>query len=83
MPKCVEKWEEKYFYVNVDCQQIYSISFAVAKEAALQSFPYKIINRYLPCNVVLKLREKEETDQCVTCGQVDTIEHYLYECDLV
>ena len=56
---------------------------AVARETALQSFQYKIINRYLPCNVALKLWQKEETDQFVTCGLVDTIEHYCYECALV
>ena len=52
MPKCVEKWDlGKYFYVNFDWQQIYSISFAVARETALQSVKYMIINKYFPCNI--------------------------------
>ena len=55
MPKCVEKWEEKYFYVNFYWQQIYPISFVVARETALQGFRYRIINKYLPCNVALTL----------------------------
>ena len=80
---CVEKLEERYFFVNVDQQQIYSISIAVARETALQTFQYMIINMYLPCNVALKLWKKEETDECLTCGLVDTSEHYLYECALV
>ena len=44
---------------------------------------YIYVYSYLPCNVALKLWQKEETDQCVTCSLVDTSEHYLYECDLV
>ena len=82
MRKGVENCKEKYFYVKFDLQHIYSI-FLVARETELHGCQYKIINRYLHYNVALKLWQKEETDQCVTCGLVDTIEHCLYEYDMV
>ena len=72
-----------YYYVNFDWNHIYSIPFVCARETALQSFQYKIINRFLPCKEALKLWKKEETDHCTTCSMVDTIEHYLYECNVV
>ena len=54
-----------------------------ARETALQSFQYKVINRYLPCKYNLKIWNKKDNDLCDTCLEVDTIEHYLCECNEV
>ncbi len=46
----------------------------------LQSFQYKLINRYIACRSNLKKWNKAPTDECVVCKQVDTIEHFIYDC---
>ena len=71
-----------YEHISCDWKQIYQSPFIVARETALQSFQYKIINRYLPCNTALKKWKKTESELCNQCGERDTIEHYLYECDI-
>ena len=81
-PKCIEKWEEVYYYITFDWENIYQIPFLVARETELQSSQYKVIKRYLHCNVALKLWNKKDSDICAKCNTPDTIEHFLYFCNL-
>ena len=63
---------------------IYTCAFRIARETALQSFQYRIINRYIPCRYNLYKWKKSDDDLCNYCNgkNVDAIEHYLVECPI-
>ena len=81
LPTSRAKWEELYYYVNFDWSQIYTLPYAVARETKLQSLQFQILNRYIPCKRFLYMCNKEETDKCQFCGEIDEIDHYFYTCD--
>ncbi len=78
----VAKWETMYDNVEFDWSDIYCCAFENTRETHLQSFQYKTLNRYIPCNVNLYRWKKSEMDLCSYCGLTDTIEHFLYKCNV-
>ena len=74
---CTSKWESLYDNLKFDWSGIYCCSFENTRETSLQSFQYKVINRYIPCNVNLYRWKKSESDLCGYCGSLDTIEHFF------
>lgn len=79
-PSCENKWQESFPHINIDWKQVYSLPYIVARETFLQSFQYQVINRYLPCNVLLYKWTKVQSDKCSQCNERDTIVHFLYDC---
>ena len=79
-PSCHYKWEAEYFYANFDWEEIYNIPYKCTRETHLQTLHYQIINRFFPCNYVLNLWNKEETDLCQLCKVTDTLQHFFVEC---
>lgn len=53
------------------------------RETKLQSFQLKILYRIIPCNYFFKNLHIRETDICSYCDGVDSVEHFLYECNKV
>jgi len=80
-PKCIEKWEELYYYVDFDWKLLFSLPYIVARETKLQSLQYQILNRYIPCKYFLKICNKEENDKCKTCERTEDLEHFFYNCN--
>ena len=79
-PSALYKWEELYYYAELNWKHIFRLPYLIARETNLQSFQYQIINRYIPCRNNLYLWKKEPDNQCSECTQIDTIEHYIYQC---
>ena len=79
-PTCTVKWEQIYENYIFDWESIYHCAFICARETALQSFQYKVINRFLPCNALLYKWNKSDTDLCNDCQTTDSIEHFLVQC---
>lgn len=81
---CTKKWQEIYNEVEFDWNIIFSCAFKVARETALQSFQYKVINRFLPCKSNLFKWKKAESNICDICDgtHIDNIEHFLIQCDV-
>ena len=79
-PSALYKWEELYYYVELNWKHIFRLPYIIARETNLQSLQYQIINRYLPCRSNLHLWKKEPDNECTECRQIDTIEHYIYQC---
>jgi hypothetical protein len=80
-PKCTEKWEKIYHFIDFDWLHIHSLPYLVARETYLQSLQYQILNRYIPCKYMLKIWKKEESDQCPICNETDDIEHFFFKCN--
>ena len=79
-PTAMYTWEEFYYYANFDWKILFKIPYIVARETNLQSLQYQIINRYIPCYANLKLWGKESSNKCPLCNEVDTIEHFFFQC---
>ena len=82
-PSAVIKWEEKYDLINFNWKNIFSIPYLVARESTLQSFQYKIIHRFFPCNEILNIWYPTQTAMCTYCNKIDDIEHYFVDCSIV
>ena len=42
-----------------------------------------IIHRYFPCNSIINIWHQQHNKKCADCNEVDTIEHYFFECHLL
>jgi hypothetical protein len=77
----LRKWEEQYFYVDFNWSDIHYVPYVCARETAVQSLHFQIINRYYPCGEILGRWYDHESKYCVLCVDViDSIEHYFYNC---
>jgi hypothetical protein len=59
---------------------IYETPFKLTKNSKVLMIQYKIIHRILAVNHNLKKWEKKENETCEFCSEIDTIEHFLYQC---
>jgi hypothetical protein len=59
---------------------IYETPFKLTKNSKVLMTQYKIIHRILAVNHNLKKWEKKENETCDFCSEIDTIEHFLYQC---
>ena len=82
-PTCTAKWEELYYFVDFNWEQIFCLPYIVARETKFQSLQYQIVNRYIPTKQFLKICNKSDTDECVHCHKIDDLEHYFYSCKRV
>lgn len=80
---CLYKWEEQYFFVNFDWDEIFINPYKNCRETTIQSLQYQIIHRYFPCQE--NLNTWYNTNHlCSTCSNIDTIEHFfllLHTCE--
>ena len=82
-PTCIAKWEELYYFVDFNWEQIFCLPYIVARETKFQSLQHQIVNRYIPTKQFLKICNKSDTDECVHCHKIDDLEHYFYSCKRV
>ena len=55
--------------------------FKICIETDLQTFQYKIINRFFPCNYTLSIWYSEISNMCqYCCKEVDALVHYFVYC---
>lgn len=57
--------------------------YRATRETKLQSLHFRVMNRILPCNKFLRQIGIKTSDVCDLCGQVDSIIHFLFECQTV
>ena len=54
IPTAVAKWQSTYVVDNEDLwQDIFTSAFEFCEGTLLQTFQYKILNRFFPCNYIL------------------------------
>ena len=76
----IKKWEILYPQQIFDWKSIFQIPYIVARETHLQSFQYKLMNRYLACKVNLYRWNKALNTFCKDCQEEETIDHLIYTC---
>ena len=80
-PTFVKKWAEVYDISEHEWETIFSLPFKICIETDLQTFQYKIINRFFPCNYTLSIWYSEISNMCQSCcKEVDTLVHYFVYC---
>ena len=82
-PTSYFKWESEYYYATFDWKQINMIPYKCARETSLQSLQYQIIHRFYPCRYYLNIWKKEAENNCLTCGEIDSLQHYFVDCTSV
>ena len=81
-PGCIDKWMDLFpFLEKLDFKTIYILPYKIVREPHLQTFQYKILNRTLNCNYMLEKWSIIDSNLCVKCKNVDTLEHHLYYCN--
>ena len=80
-PTAVTKWTETYNITEDEWEAIFRMPFRICIETDLQSFQYKIINRFFPCNYTLSIWYSDISDTCQYCQkESDTLVHYFVHC---
>ena len=80
-PTAISKWAEIYDMHVDSWKYIFMTPFRVCTETNLQTFQYKIINRFFPCNYTLSIWYKDVSNICQYCSaDIDTLLHYFVEC---
>ena len=83
-PTAINKWIEYYpFLESFDWTVIFSLPNKICHEPRLQSFQYKILNRFFSSNYNLFLWLLKDSPQCDYCPHCDNIEHYFFYCEYV
>ena len=82
-PTALNKWEEEFSIDINDWKCIFQLPYSCTSDTYLQSFQYKIIHRIFPCNKWFCNLRVIDSDLCVQCNTVDTIQHYLYSCSKI
>ena len=78
----VTKYLRRYCDID-DVNYIYIEKVWLEKEIKLKEFNFKVLHGILPCNKNLKQWKIRICDSCDVCGEVQTIEHLLWDCRYV
>ncbi len=64
---------------------VYQLPFKISKDSKLQWFQYRINNRILGTNYLLKKKKGiKGNDSCTFCGSSpETLSHLFWDCDIV
>ena len=82
-PTSYYKWESEYYYATLDWEHINQIPYVCARETSLQSLQYQIIHRFYPCRYMLNIWKLEPDNKCKLCSEIDSIQHYFFDCKYV
>ena len=79
LPNSHKYWIDKFKIDNVSNYLI--AAFTCIRITSIQALQYKIINRIFNCNHWLTKIKILNDAKCRFCNNVETIEHYFYDCD--
>lgn len=64
-------------------KEIYQVPYRAIRDTKYQAFQYKVLHRIIPCNKYLANIRIKQINTCAFCDEVDTVQHFLHECDIV
>ena len=81
-PAAVHRWEQRGLQPET-WRRIFEIPYKCCTSTKLQSLHFRIIHRYIPTKRFLSTRGITGSQLCPHCFQVDDLEHFFFNCDLV
>ena len=79
-PAAQQRWENEGFDFGENWAKIYSLPFSITLSTKLQRLQYRILHRYFPTRKYLCVRNVIEDPFCDHCGEVETLQHFLFNC---
>ena len=73
-------WKNK---LDIDISNHYEIAMKTTSETRLRLLHFKIIHNIYPTNIMLQKMKIKDSTLCDTCGVIDYIEHFFFECKLI
>ncbi len=82
-PKSTLKWAALFPFHDFQWNKIFRLPFDTVRCTLIQTFQFKILHRYFPCNYWLAKWELNSHESCVRCQETDSLEHYFYHCNVI
>ena len=73
-------WKKMFNINDEDLAKIYYKPYSYSRECKIQSLQYKILHNIYPTRYRKKCWKINLDDQCLTCNEVDTLEHHFCTC---
>ena len=84
VPKSQLRWNTVVENVNINWNNIYSISAKCCNNTKLHWFQYRILHRILATNYLLTKMNTKQSDQCTFClAEPEKVEHLFWHCNVV
>ena len=68
---------------HLEWRDIYQNIITSTKYKKFSEFKFKIIHNILPCGKLISKWEKTKSRYCSHCGEIETIQHLLFECNRI
>lgn len=78
-PTAQRKWLDEGHNIQ-SWGKIYEIPFKSCSSTRLQSLQFRVLHRYIPTRKFLCSRNIVGSRLCLTCFEIDTIQHFFYSC---
>ena len=75
-----QKWKKTFPVQTINWKKVYILNFKSLTDKKLSEFSYKIIMNLLVCESNLLLWKKSDSNECLYCKDIHTVQHMLYEC---
>ncbi|XP_043218190.1 uncharacterized protein LOC122379777 [Amphibalanus amphitrite] len=82
-PTAQGRWVAEGADFGEDWHKVYEMAYKVTASTRLQSLQHRIIHRYFPNRRFLHTRQVIDDPFCDNCGEIDTMQHYFFECSYV
>ena len=80
-PTSLTVWHNLYpFFEDINWVYFRTLPYRIVREPYIQTLQYKILNRTLACKHNLYNWKIMPSPNCLSCGTIDTLEHYLFFC---
>ncbi len=73
-------WKNVIQANDVNFFEVYCNKIKCIQDKKIAEFNFKILHCILPCNYNLVKWKQKESSICLTCGNIETIEHMLFYC---
>ena len=78
-PIIVESTGKKFNIAEEEWKIIFK-TMLIIKDTKIRTFQYKILYNIIPCNLYLYKINRNNSDKCEQCQEIDDLGHYFYEC---
>ena len=79
-PLCISRWKRQY---NMDIDKRHWTIVHEMKETKLRALAWKVLHNIYPTNILLYKMKLSPSQNCQTCGEIDFVEHFFYNCTRV